>query len=271
MPSWPNALPRGPRFTAIARPRHLPRFRRPSLTLIVALLVTAALLSGGWVWLRDSSLVAVQNVVVSGATGLGAPAVRSALTGTAQQMTTLHVDRAALDDAVARFPLVKSLTVTTKFPHGMTIEVHERQPVAALTAPGGTVAVASDGVILSGIPTSGLPAVSATSLVSGPRVVDPTMASEVALLALAPKEIFTRIAGVSSAADGLTVTLRSGPLLRFGDGERLRAKWVAANRVLADPQAAGAGYIDVSIPERPASGPLAAASPAADPSQTATQ
>ena len=97
------------------------------------------------------------------------------------------------------------------------------------------------------------------------------MASEVALLALAPKEIFTRIAGVSSAADGLTVTLRSGPLLRFGDGERLRAKWVAANRVLADPQAAGAGYIDVSIPERPASGPLAAASSAADPSQTATQ
>ena len=250
MPSWPTALPRAPRLPA------LPKVRRPSLTVVVSLLVAVALLLGGWVWLRDSSLVAVTNVTVTGATGLGAPAVRSSLTGTAQQMTTLNVDQSALTDSVARFPLVKSISVSTKFPHGMTIIVHERRPVASLVGPGGAVAVADDGVILTGIPTSGLPVVAVTRLVRGTRVVDPTTAAEVELTALTPKRLRGQITQVTSGADGLVVTLRAGPELRFGDGQRLEAKWLAANRVLQDPQAAGAGYIDVSIPERPASGVL---------------
>lgn len=261
MPSWPTALPRGPRLAA------MPRIRRPSLTLVVSLLVAAAVLCGGWVWLRDSSLVAVDNVTVTGASGLGAPAVRSALTGSAQQMTTLNVDRAALSEAVVRFPLVKSISVTTKFPHGMMIVVHEREPVAALVAPGGTTAVAADGVILGGIPSSGLPVISVSSLVSGSRVVDRTTASEVALAALAPKQLRSEVTQVTAGPEGLTATLRAGPLLRFGDGERLKAKWVAASRVLKDPQSAGAGYIDVSIPERPASGMLATADSAQTPAQ----
>jgi len=260
MPSWPTALPRAPRIAS------MPRLRRPSLAVIVSLLVAVALLLGGWVWLRDSSLVAVDNVTVTGASGLGAPAVRSALTGTAHQMTTLNVDRSALDDSVARFPLVKSISVTTKFPHGMTIIVHERRPVAALVGPGGTVAVAADGVVLNGIPTTGLATIAVPSLVRGPRVVDATAASEVQLMALAPRRLRGEVTAVTGGSDGLVVTLRSGPQLRFGDGTRLAAKWVAADRVLADPQAAGAGYIDVSIPERPASGMLTTAdsAPTAD-------
>lgn len=250
MPSWPTAIAHTPRGPA------LPRLRRPSLAVVVSILVAVALLLGGWVWLRDSSLVAVTNVTVSGATGLGAPAVRSALTGTAQQMTTLHVDRAALNDSVARFPLVKSISLSTKFPHGMTIIVHEREPVASLVGPGGAIAVADDGVILTGIPTSGLPTITVARLVRGTRVQDPAIAAEVELTALTPKRLRGQVTQVNSGADGLVVTLRSGPVLRFGDGKRLEAKWVAANRVLEDPQAAGAGYIDVSIPERPASGML---------------
>ena len=93
MPSWTNALTRAP------RPSAMPRLRRPSLAMVVSLLVAIALLLGGWVWLRDSSLVAVENVTVRGATGLGAPAVRSSLTGAAQQMTTLNLDRRALNAA----------------------------------------------------------------------------------------------------------------------------------------------------------------------------
>ena len=216
------------------------------------------LVPGGWVWRRDWSLVAVENVTVTGASGLGAPAVRSSLTGTAQQMTTLNVDRAALTDSVARFPLVKSISVRTKFPHGMTIIVHERHPVAALVGSGGAVAVAADGVVLSGIPTSGLPVISVSGVVRGTRVVEPTIASEVNLMALAPERLRGEVTEVTAGAGGLVVALRGGPQLRFGDGTRLAAKWLAAERVLRDPQAAGAGYIDVSIPERPASGMLTA-------------
>lgn len=250
MPSWPTALPSAPRFAT------MPRLRRPSLTVVVSLLVAAALLLGGWVWLRDSSLVAVENVTVVGASGLGAPAVRSALTGAAQQMTTLNVDGTALNESVARFPLVKSISVKTKFPHGMTITVNERHPVAALVGPGGAVAVAADGVLLTGIPTGGVPIITVSKLVRGTRVADPTIASEVDLMALAPRQLRSEVTQVTTGPEGLVAQLRAGPQLRFGDDQRLAAKWVAANRVLKDPQAAGAGYIDLSIPERPASGML---------------
>lgn len=250
MPGWTNAMTRAPRLPA------MPRLRRPSLAMIVSLLVAVAFLLGGWVWLRDSSLVAVENVTVRGASGLGAPAVRSSLTGAAQQMTTLNVDRAALNAAAARFPLVKSISVETKFPHGMTIIVNERRPVAALVGTGGALAVAADGVILTGSPSSGLPVIAVTSLVRGKRVVDPTTRSEVKLIALAPRRLRSEVTEVSAASGGLVAKLRAGTLLRFGDSSRLAAKWIAADRVLQDPQAAGAGYIDVSIPERPASGML---------------
>ena len=54
------------------------------------------------------------------------------------------------------------------------------------------------------------------------------------------------------------VELREGPELFFGDARHLRAKWTAAVRILADPKAAGASYIDVRLPGRPAAGGLPA-------------
>ena len=53
--------------------------------------------------------------------------------------------------------------------------------------------------------------------------------------------------------------MRDGPELIFGDATRARAKWIAATRVLADPEAEGASYIDVRLPGRPAAGGLPAA------------
>ena len=52
--------------------------------------------------------------------------------------------------------------------------------------------------------------------------------------------------------------MRDGPELIFGDATRARAKWIAATRVLADPEAEGASYIDVRLPGRPAAGGLPA-------------
>jgi cell division protein FtsQ len=59
---------------------------------------------------------------------------------------------------------------------------------------------------------------------------------------------------VSFGSRGLTAALRDGPVLFFGDAARLRAKWTAIVRVLADRSSAGATYLDVRLPERPAAG-----------------
>jgi len=51
--------------------------------------------------------------------------------------------------------------------------------------------------------------------------------------------------------------MRGGPQILFGDDQRPRAKWVAAARVLSDESSAGATYVDVRLPERPAAGGFA--------------
>ena len=64
--------------------------------------VVVALAGGGWMWLRDSSFVAVRDVQVTGVTASDGERVRAALQSAAQEMTTLHVREDALRQAVAR-------------------------------------------------------------------------------------------------------------------------------------------------------------------------
>ena len=61
---------------------------------------------------------------------------------------------------------------------------------------------------------------------------------------------------------GLTLVLRRNLLVYFGDDSRPHAKWLSLARVLADPSSAGASYIDVRLPERPAAGFAPGAMPA---------
>ncbi|HVE69617.1 MAG TPA: hypothetical protein VNB64_13665, partial [Solirubrobacteraceae bacterium] len=76
----------------------------------------------------------------------------------------------------------------------------------------------------------------------------------VAIVGAAPRALRAYVADVAPGPDGLRVTLRNGPMVQFGDATRARAKWIAISRVLGDPRAAGATYLDVRIPERPVAG-----------------
>ncbi len=60
--------------------------------------------------------------------------------------------------------------------------------------------------------------------------------------------------GRGSGRAGLTVAMRDGLLVYFGDASRPHAKWLALAAVLADSSSAGADYVDVRLPERPAAG-----------------
>jgi hypothetical protein len=59
---------------------------------------------------------------------------------------------------------------------------------------------------------------------------------------------------VYSGTKGLTAVLHGNLLAYFGDATRPHAKWLSLARVLADPSSAGAAYVDVRLPERPAAG-----------------
>jgi cell division protein FtsQ len=222
------------------------------------------LLGGGWFWLRGSSLVAVDRVTVTGLSGPGSGAIRAALLGAARGMTTLQVNRSALRAAVAPFPVVRALRVTTQFPHGMRIRVLEQVAVGALSSGGRRVAVAGDGTLLPSVNASGLPSVPVSVAPAGARVGGGPTRAEVALLAAAPAWLRSRVTQVSTtSADGLVAELHSGPELRFGAAGALRAKWTAVAAVLADQSSQGAAYIDVSVPGRPAAGGAPGAATAA--------
>jgi cell division protein FtsQ len=229
--------------------------RRPGPRLLAGLLGGLIVLGGMYLWLRDSALVAVQNVRIVGTSGPDAGQIRSALRSAARTMTTLDVKMGALQTAVAPYPVVKSLDVATHFPHGMTINVSEQVPVAVVMAGGRRIPVAGDGTLLHSTQgQSSLPVIPVAVLPGGSRLTGYAL-GEARLLAAAPYPLLSRLSQVSDGPEhGLAGQLRNGPSLYFGRGNELAAKWAAVTEVLASSGSAGAQYIDVTDPSRPAAG-----------------
>ena len=78
--------------------------------------------------------------------------------------------------------------------------------------------------------------------------------AELTALGAAPPQLAREVTGVYYGSRGLTVAFKGGLGAYFGDATRARAKWLSLARVLADPGSAGAVYVDVRLPERPAAG-----------------
>lgn len=233
--------------------RRLP-LRARALTIVVALV---ALLGGGWMWLRDSRLVRVEQVYVLGLSSSQETAIRNALRSTALDMSTLHVREDQLRTAVRPFPSVADLRIDVDVPHKMTIEVIERRPVAAVELGGARVPVGAGGLVLRGVRADrDLPTLRSKALGAGSRITDRRALAAVAVLAAAPERLRGRVDRAWFGPRGLVLDLHRGPDLVFGDRTTPRAKWAAAARVLAEPSAAGAVYLDVRVPERVAAGGL---------------
>ena len=223
--------------------------------LVVGVIALALILGGGWLWLRDSSLVAASSVTVTGASGPDAAQIDAALETAAHGMTTLDMNVGKLRAAVAGYPSVKDVRVSTAFPHGLRIRVIEQQAVAVLSAPGQRAVVAGDGTVLrDATPASALPTISVGTLPTA-RVRDSRTLAILGVLAAAPYRLLDHVqTATENAAHGVIVQLRNGPSLIFGEPGLESAKWIAASDVLADPGSVGAGYIDLTDPRRPAAG-----------------
>jgi cell division protein FtsQ len=251
--------------------------RRRLRIALIALAVALPLLGCGWLWFRGSSFVAVQRVQIVGVHGADAHAVESALLDAARGMSTLDASSGALSAAVAPLRVVSAVRVIPHFPHGLTVEVEEQPPVAALTVDGQRTAVAGDGVVLGTSLLSGsLPSVAALyQPLPGARVRGADQLAELSVLGAAPAPLLRHVERVFNGAEGLTVAMRNGLLVYFGDAARAHAKWLSLARVLADSGSAGASYIDVRLPSHPAAGFPAGVTPpdqsgAAAPANSAT-
>ena len=226
-----------------ARRLRLPRVPRRAL---LALLAGAVLLGGGWLWLRDSSLEL-------------APVTVTSRTWTSEE---------SLRAAAAPFSSVAGLRVDTDFPHGLRIEVLEHEAVAALAIGDRTIAATGSGLLLRGVVAGEeLPVIRIDAAPAGERVDNANTLTALAIAGAAPERLRSRIDRFWTGPKGMMLALIDGPDVIFGSAADSRRKWLAAGRVLADPTAAGATYLDVRIPERVAAGGIG---PVAEPTPEPT-
>jgi cell division protein FtsQ len=206
--------------------------------------------------------VAVRTVRVVGATSSAEPRIRDALEAAGTGMTTLHVRDQDLRHAVAGFPSVAGLRVRTDFPHGLIVEVLERHPVAVFASGDRLVAATGSGLLLRDITApDDIPEIATGAPPVGARVADGKLLSALAVAEAAPVPLRKRTVRIEWGARGLTTELEAGPPLIFGTADSAVTKWAGAARVLAEPAAAGATYLDLRVPGRVAAGGLGPVTP----------
>jgi cell division protein FtsQ len=201
----------------------------------------------GFLWFRDSSFAAVEQVVVTGSGSSEGEQVVAALEAAGAGMSTLHVDEGALRDAVDPFASVADLRVRTDFPHTLRIEVLEHRPVAIVETNGVEIPATGGGLLLEGVRADDVPLIRATKPPLEGRVQDGRALAALRVAAAAPPELEARSERLFFGQGGIRLDLAGGPDLVFGDADAAAEKWKAAARVLADDSSAGATYLDLRV------------------------
>jgi len=222
---------------------------RTRLTVLAAVPV---IVIGGWLLLRDSALFSVDQVAISGLGADALPVVSDDLLAAARHETTTDFSLGALRAAVAPYTVVAAISAQTHFPHGLTIEVVERHPIAHLQVGSHWFLLDAGGVLVTGASGRILTVLRSRSLPSGGRTHDAFVLLALRVLGDAPAPLRRRVAAVTVADGLLMIYLHHGPRLIFGNAALPHAKWDAAAAVLADASSRGASYIDVQVPSRPA-------------------
>lgn len=226
-----------------------------SIVVGVAVLVAAG---GLYLIARDTSLFAVRTLDVRGATPQIRAQVRTAL-ASIEGRSLLRVGGGDIAARLAAITGVRSFRYDRRFPNTLEVVIHAERPVLVLRQGArGSYLVSASGRVLRTLPH---PRLSRLPRLWVPRSVDVSVgaslprAAVVAAAAVTPLRTVSlggRVAVVESSPTALALKLVSGFEVRLGDIGDLRLKLAIASRILhMTGAAAGAGYVDVSVPERP--------------------
>jgi cell division protein FtsQ len=236
--------------------------RRLALLCLAAAVVLAP--AGYWI-LANSSAFAVSGISVSGGGTLVGAEVRAAAADSVGGRSLLQVDAGDVARAVQRLPYVRTAVVDRSFPHTLSIRITTYHPAAAVRSGKTTYLVSSDGRVLSeGAPdNSTLPVVRVArglTLMPGRQVPDGAIAAALSVLRAVPDAFVHRVGHVHqlmTGDSGIVAVIGRGLQVRLGPATQLDLKLRVAVRVLRSMQPAtrsALGYVDVSVPGRPALG-----------------
>ncbi len=233
---------------------------RARLRLVLLAAVAVVALAGGYLALRASPLFGIDRVVVVGAKGSTADAIRARAEAAAGSQGLLTVDPQAVADAVAGLPQVRSVHVDRAFPHELRIRVVAERPAAIVETGTGRYTIARSGRVMGEAPaTSRLPQISASAAaVPEPgKALPPSTRDQVRLAAALLDHTSLRVTLIVDDPSGLKARLQGGTELRLGDGSVLDRKLVVAASLLAkrprgdDGEPLPLKYLDVSVPDHP--------------------
>jgi cell division septal protein FtsQ len=230
----------------------------PSGRSIVVGLLLFALAAGAYYGARETSVFAVRTLDIRGGTPAIRAEVRAALVADLDK-SLLRIAGGDLERRLAPLPDVHSFRYDRAFPHTLRIVIRPERPVLVVRRGHDAFLVAATGRVLRPLlhpRRSSLPRLwlkKDVSLRTGDVLPGHTIAAPVVLASLQGAELPGGVKDVRVGTGELTLDLNGGLQVRLGDAGDLRLKLAIARRILRATGAAvaGAGYLDVSVPERP--------------------
>ncbi len=223
--------------------------------------LAAGLLVGGYEALRRSPVFGVDRVVVVGARGAAAEAIRERAATLVAGRSLLDVDPGTVAEALARLPHVQRVQVDRAFPGDLVVRVVPERGAGVIAAPGGRLLVGRSGRIIGPAPASTLLpdlAVEVTATTEPGVLLPRSAADQVRLAAALSDHRDLHVTGIIDGDSGLIARLAGGTELRLGNALDLDRKLVVAEAMLDRRPLDDQGeplplrYIDVSSPEHPA-------------------
>lgn len=245
-------LPGGQATLALPLSRFLPSGR----ALLISFAIVA-LAVGGYVAARSTSMFAVDEVQVTGARPAVVERVEAAL-GPLRGTSLISVDAATIERRLQGLPDVRLVSYDRAFPHTAKIVVSAERPVAVLRKGSQAWLVTERGRIFQKLDEPAawsLPRIwIADAAVPGDgEVLDAEEGLAPSLLLghvlSADENFFHQVKDARAVNGDLFLTLSTGTEVRLGAADDLALQLAVASRVL-EQVGPGAGYVDVSVPER---------------------
>ncbi|MDO4919981.1 cell division protein FtsQ/DivIB [Kocuria sp.] len=224
--------------------------RRRRRTRLLAVLLSLLVLVVLVVAVFFSPLFATRTIDVQGATLTDPAKVREALSGY-EGVPMTRISKEDVRASVGDVPQVKSVDVSFRPPHTISVQLHERVGVAVVEDGSSLVLVDSEGKPLSTVPRAQRPDV---PVVSGGRAVLSTQTFQdvSAVLAALPADVLSRLdAAAAPSGSAVELTFKDGAKVRWGDASDSDVKAQVIAALVNSGQAAGATLIDVSAPLHP--------------------
>ena len=224
-------------------------------------LALAALAALAYVGARETSVFAIRTVQIEGAPPGLARRVRVALQPLeGESLLKVHADD--VSRLATALPRVEAVSYDRSFPNTLRVRVEPEQPLAVLRRGNEWWLVSRRGRVMAKLAPGQLrrlPRIWVTKKIGvalGGTLAAGGGAEEVAALTpVRAAGLGTQVVTVRVAVAQIAYVLRGGLELRVGTTDNLSLKLAIARKILARTPVAG--YLDVSVPERP----VAAANP----------